>query len=181
MARGDTALKPQGVRTILSIILVLTVLGGGALFYLGLVTVKDYSSEVNNRLIDADASEAQIRQLQALRQQINQNETLIAKADKVFATPANYQAQALNDVRNYANQTGVSIRSIDFDDPSSGSYTMIVRLNSPTNYQSLIQFITLIEGNLPKLQLTELDLKRGPIAVKGSVTVNELKINVSVR
>lgn len=181
MAHGNTSLKPQGVRTLLSIILTLAILGGGALFYLGLMTVKDYSGEVNNRLVDADASEAQIRQLQALRQQINQNETLIAKADKVFATPATYQAQALNDVRNYANQTGVSIRSIDFDDPSSGVYSMVVRLNSPTNYQSLIRFITLVEGNLPKLQLTELEIKRGPANAKGSVTVNELKINVSVR
>lgn len=180
MAR-DTSIKPQGIRTILSIILSLAVLGGGALFYLGLMTVKEYSADVNNRLIDADASEAQIRQLQALRQQINQNETLIAKADNVFATPANYQAQALNDVRSYANQTGVSVRSIDFDDPSGGSYTMLVRLNSPTNYESLIRFITLIEGNLPKLQLTELDVKRGPANAKASVTVNELKINVSVR
>lgn len=180
MAR-DTSLKPQGVRTILAIILTVAIMGGGALFYLGLSTVKEYSAQVNNRLIDADASEAQIRQLQALRQQINQNETLIAKADRVFSSPSDYQAQTLTDVRTYANQTGVSIRSIDFDDPSNGSYSLTVRLNNPVNYPSLIQFITLIEGNLPKMQLTSIDIKRGQSNAKNSVTVNEIKINVSVR
>lgn len=180
MAR-NTSLKPQGVRTLLSVVLAIAIVGGGALFYLGLTTVKEYSAQVNNRLIDADASEAQVRQLQLLRQQINQNETLIAKADRVFSSPSDYQAQSLNDVRSYANQTGVSIRSIDFEDPSSGSYSMTVRLNSPVNYQSLIRFITLIEGNLPKMQLTSIDIKRGTSSAKDSVTVNEIKIKVSVR
>jgi hypothetical protein len=176
-----SSLKPQTMRGILSFILVAAVLGGAALFYLGLTTVQTYSEDVNKRLIDATASETQVRQLQTLRQKIADNEALIAKADKVFATPSNYQAEALNDVRAYANQAGVSIRSTDFDDPSSGTYSITVRLNNPVNYTSLVRFITLIEGNLPVLQLTSLDISRPQTNAGTNVTVGDIKINIAVR
>jgi hypothetical protein len=178
---ASKGIKPQGVRVLLSIILTLVIAGGGAVFYFGLTMVQEYSVEVNNRLVDAEASGAQIQQLQSLRQQIAQNESLIAKADRVFATPANYQAQALVDLRAYANQTGLSIRSTDFDDPSTGTYSVTVRLNSPVSYPELIQFITLIEGNLPKMQVASIDLEQVQGGDATSVDVGDIKINISVR
>jgi hypothetical protein len=160
-------IKPQGVRVLLSVILTLVIVAGGAVFYFGLTMVQEYSVEVNNRLIDAEASGAQIQQLQSLRQQIAQNESLIAKADRVFAIPA--------------NQTGLSIRSTDFDDPSTGTYSVTVRLNSPISYPALIQFITLVEGNLPNMQLASIDLEQVQGGDATTVDVGDIKINISVR
>jgi hypothetical protein len=174
-------IKPQNVRALLFIVLALVTLGGGGLFYLGLSELEEYSVEVNNRLVDADASGDQIEQLQSLRLEISQNESLIAKADRVFTTPANYQAQALIDLRTYANQTGLSIRSTDFEDPSTGTYSVTVRLNNPVSYPALTQFLRLVEGNLPKMQVASIQLERIEGGDATAVQVGEININISVR
>ena len=178
----NKSFKPQNMRSILAITLALVILGGGALFYFGLQTVRTYAEEVNNRLKDADASDEQLKQLQILRNQLAQNQALITNADRVFSTPAEYQSQALNDIRTYAAQTGVIISSTAFDDPTTTNlYTLNLTLSNPTTYSSLIQFLTLIEGNLPKMQVTSINLTRVPGADSDLVEVGDIKINILVR
>lgn len=171
--------KPQNLRTLLSALLAIVILGGGALFYFGLEQVRAFAIETNNRLADAEASDKQIEQLQALRNQLAQSQALITKADQMFTTQASYQAQAFADVRNYANQAGVAVTSTDFEDPTTGSYTMILRLNNPVNYGQLIQFLKLMEGNLPKMQVTSISL--APSTESSLVQVEEIKVNIFVR
>lgn len=173
---------PQGLRALLATLLVIVILGGAGLFYVGLNTVKDFSSEVNNTLQDADASSKQVTELQSLKGQLSQTETLTAKADAVFATPATYQSQALTDVKRYAAQTGLRIDSTNFDNPAAtGTYSMNIQLKSPVAYSQLMQFIGLIEGNLPKMQLTSIDLQHSPGGNADSVVVGSIKLNVAVR
>ena len=174
--------KPKGLRALLTVVLILIILGGAGLFYLGLNMVKEYSLEVNHRLIDAEASGTQIQQLQALRSQLDQSESLITKADRLFASPSNYQAQSLNDLKNYANQTGLTIASTNFGDPSStGVYSVTVKLGAPVSYSKLIKFLELIEGNLPKMQVASMSLTHQTGGGSDSVDVGDIKINISVR
>ena len=174
--------KPQSLRALLSLALVLVALGGGALFYFGLEHVRAYSVDANNRLKDADASDLQISQLQDLRNELSQSGTLIEKADRLFITSGAYQGQALTDVRNYANQAGIAIESTGFSGPAEGgTYSIDLRLVQPTSYQRLIQFLTLVEGNIPKMQVASIDLKRVEGGNSDSIEVGDIKINISVR
>ncbi len=174
--------RPRTLKAILFFVLIIVILGGAGLFYLGLNSIKEYSLEVNHRLTDADASSAQIQQLQVLKSQLSQSEALITKADKLFATPANYQAQALNDLRSYAALAGVSISATTFDDPAAtGINSVTVKLSPPVNYKKLVQFLTLIEGNLPKMQVTSISLRHQVGGSADAIEVGDIKINISVR
>lgn len=174
--------KPQNLQSLLGFILVAVILGGGALFYFGLETVRTYAVSVNERLEDADASDKQVEQLQVLKKQLAQSESLLGKANSTFTTPEAYQAQALLDVQRYASQVGITIVGSDFETPEgSGLHLIVLRVSNPTSYTKLTQFLTLVEGNLPKMQVNSIDLKHSPQGDGDSVDVSEIKINISVR
>ena len=92
-----------------------------------------------------------------------------------------YQSQALTDIRNYSDQVGISIAATDFENAEDGSNIVIVKLENPTSYEKLIQFLTLIEGNLPKMQVTSIETKYVPGGDADAVEVGDIKINVWVR
>jgi hypothetical protein len=171
--------KPQNARALLSTALVLVIIGGAALFYFGLGLIKDYSQEVNTRMAEADASQQRSEQMRVLAQQVTQNESLLAKADKLFVGADTYQSQALTDVRNYAAQAGMTLAGTDFQDTSSGTYSMSVRFTNPVSYTGLIQFLLLVESSVPKMQTTAIELARTPEA--NTVEVKNITITISVR
>lgn len=173
---------PANLRAILAVVLVVIIAAGGAVFYFGLEMVKEYASEVNQSTVDAEASGKQINQLQALRSQLSQSDSLVAKANQLFATPANYQTQVLRDVKNYADAAGLSIASTNFSDPAqSGAYSITVTFKNPVSYSKLIAFLNNVEGNLPKLQVSSITLGHADSANPDHVQTGEIKIDVSVR
>lgn len=174
--------KPLRLKALLFFVLALVILGGAGVFYLGLVQVDKSSTEVSHRLKDAEASGKQIEQLQILKAQITKSGSLIAKADQLFATPATYQSQTLNDLKNYANQVGVTITATSFEDPATtGLYSVTIKLAAPVSYKKLIQFLTLVENNLPKMQVVSIGLKHKVGGSVDDVEVGDIKINISVR
>lgn len=171
--------KPQNLRTILSFIFTIVLLAGAGAFYFGLGVLKDYSTEVNQRLVDADASGKQIEELQTLKSQLSQSTSLVGKANQLFATPDTYQARALSDIKNYADIAGLSLESTNFD--SASPQTIIVKLGEPVTYGKLITFLTNVESNLPKLQVSSISLGHITGGASDSVKVGEIKIDISVR
>lgn len=174
--------KPQSLRTLLSTLFFILLLGGGAGFYFGISTIRAYAVEVNNRLADADASGKQIEQLQALRERLSQSTSLIEKADLLFATPASYQSQALTDLKRYADSTGLSITNTAFSDPAeNGVYSVTITLQQPVTYNSLVTFLSNVESNVPKMQVSSIEL--GPAGSGGAARVKtgDIKIDISVR
>lgn len=182
MAQKKT-FKPQNLRMLLSLLMIVVVLGGGGLFYMGLNTVRDFADEVNRRGKDADASGKQIEQLQVLKGQLAESESLVSKADQIFGTPAGYQSQILTDLKTYASQVGLGLGSTDFSDPkTTGAYTVDVKFSqSVINYSQLIQFLSLTESNLPKMQTISIELSHPQNASANTVQVGTIKFNVSVR
>lgn len=172
--------KPQGLRTLLSVLLVVVALGGGALFYLGNTFVGDYAVEVNHRLADAEASGKQIEELQMLKSQLAQSNSLVSKADKIFATPENYQSTAITDLENYAEAAGVVITKTVLDNARTGRYSITVRLQQPVSFSRLIGFLNNIESNVPKMQVSSIKLGPGTNG-SNSISTGDIKIDVSVR
>jgi len=174
--------RPSDLRTLLVVMLVIITLAGGALFYWGLTLVRDYAVSVNERSIDASASAQQIEELQLLKSQLSQSNSLVDKANQLFSTPESYQAQILGDVQKYAAAAGISIDSTSNNDPSTGvAYGITVRFEEPVAYSQLIGFLNNIEGNVPKLQVSEISLGHADIGGQDSVRVGDIKIEIAVR
>lgn len=173
--------KPQDLRTLLTIVFILVLGGGAALFYLGNSFVRDYALEVNHRLADADASGEQIEELQMLKTQLAQSDSLVSKANMIFATPSNYQSRVIADLKNYADATGLTITNTSFENPSkSGVYSIVIKLQQPVRYNRLIAFLNNIEGNIPKLQVSSIELGPGSGGAN-TVSTGDIKVDISVR
>lgn len=174
--------KPQNLRTLLATLFVIVLIGGSVGFYFGITAIRAYAIEVNNRLADADASGKQISSLQALKTQLAQSTSLIEKADQLFATPATYQAQVLSDLNRYADSAGLSITNRTFvDSTETGEHAIIITLRQPVSYNSLVNFLHNVEGNLPKLQVSSIALGRPGSGGASSVKTGDIKIDISVR
>lgn len=173
--------RPSNLRTLLAVLIVLVTIGGGALFYYGLGIVRDYAVSVDQRALDAEASGRQIQELQLLKSQLDQSNSLVDKANQLFAAPGTYQSQALNDVRAYAAAAGMAISNTSFSDPSTGGeYAISVTFREPVTFSQLIAFLNNVEGNLPKLQVSAITLGYADGGAD-SVEVGEMKINIAVR
>jgi hypothetical protein len=173
--------RPQDLRTLLSILLIIVAGGGAAVFYLGNTTVGDYAVKVNHRLADAEASGKQVEELQMLKGQLTQSSLLISKADMFFATPIDYQSQAITDLERYADKAGLTITKTTRDDNTqTGRYGVTIRLQQPVTFSRLIGFLNNIEGNVPKMQVSS--IKIGPSGNgSNSVRTGDIKIDISVR
>lgn len=174
--------SPQNLRAILFVLLALIIVGGGGLFYLGLQDLRDYATQVNHTIADAEASGTQVQALQSLKGELAQSEQLINKATQMFATPANYQSQAIGDIRNYANAAGVTISRTSFEPEAAGPFrTMTVSLQSPVSYNGLIRFLDGIEGNIPKMQVSNISLSHVTGRGGDVVNVDDIKLTIAVR
>lgn len=172
--------RPQNMRTLLTTLLVIAFVGGGAAFYWGLGLVREYATTVNQRLVDAKASGEQVQALQALKSQLNQSTTLVDKANLLFATPDTYQAQVLNDIRRHADAAGISVTTTNFSPAGEGTPSVTIALRQPVTYTQLITFLSNIESNLPKLQVSSISLGTGTSG-SNSISVGDIKIDIAVR
>ena len=174
--------KPQNLRSILATLLIVLLLGGGAAFYWGLGIVREYAATVNQRLADAEASGAQIQELQTLKNQLAQSNSLVKKANQLFATPASYQSRVLADLKNYADSAGLSITDTSFSPANeSASHSITITLEEPVSYTKLITFLNNVESSIPKLQVSSITLGQATGGNADSVDVEDIKINISVR
>ena len=174
--------KPQNLRAIIATLLVILLLGGGAAFYWGLGVVREYAVEVSHRLADADASGKQIQELQTLKGQLAQSNTLIEKANQLFATPGSYQSRVLADLKSYADASGLSIANTSFSDSAAtGVYSITISLKQPVSYSGLIAFLNNVESNLPKLQVSSIALGQAGAGGADQVKTGDIKIDISVR
>ncbi len=173
---------PQTLRALLAFLLIVMAAGSGGLFYLALQQTRSYGIEVNHRLSDAEASLQQLSSLQALKSKLSESESLVLKADQLFATQENYQGQALTDVRNYANTAGLAVANTKLEEGEDGTRQIAVSFaESSVTYSKLINFLNNIEGNVPKMQVTSLPLSRVAGGNSDSVKVGEIKIMIYVR
>lgn len=174
--------KPQTLRGILYFVLSIIIIGGAGLFYLGLQDIKEYATQVNHTIEDAEASQTQVQALQGLKGQIAQSEQLISKANQMFATPQNYQSQAIGDINAYASVSGVVVSQTSFDPDTPGpTRTMTISLQSPVSYTGLVRFLDSIEGNLPKMQVSDIRLSHAPGRGADVVNVEDIKLTIAVR
>jgi hypothetical protein len=182
------SMKAASLRSFLTVMLVIMILGAGAGFYYGLQQVRAFSVEVAHTAADANASSDAIGELQKLKQALAERETLVTKANQLFSTETDYQSQALKDVQKYASTIGLTISSTSFDIPddtttpsASPGKAFKITLQSPLSYTKLLQLLDAIEGNLPKMQVNSVTISRPDTNSNDLVITGDIQIVISTR
>lgn len=182
MADRPHALPAQNLRTFLTLLLVIVTLGSAGVFYLALEETRSYALEVDHRIQDADASYQQLSGLQALKSQLSESESLVTKANQLFATPENYQGIALTAVQKYADTASLVLANRKFEDAPDGSKIIDVSfVEDSVTYSRLIHFLQNVETTIPKMQVTSLPLTYIAGGGSNSIKVGDIKIKVYVR
>ena len=186
----NEGLKATSTRNILSFLMFIVIVGSAAGFYFGLQTIKAYALDVSHAVSDANASGKNIEQLGELKTALADREASVAKANSLFTTSDTYQSQVLKDLRKYAGDAGVTISNTEFDQQSTDAtapaaatndHKVVVTIESPVSYTKLMKFLDGIEGNLPKLQVTGVNISRPTAASGDLVATDKITITVSVR
>lgn len=175
-----SSMKATSLRSLL-VLLVLLVIGGiAAGFYYGLGRVKEYAVEVSHTNADARAAEQQVGELQKLKTTLANSESLVKKANQLFATESTYQTRAIQDVQRYANRAKITITDTSFPEAqqSSDSHTLTISIGSPTTYSNFIRFLESIESNLPKMQVTGITVSR---VSDSTIAVEDINIKIFTR
>lgn len=172
-------------------LIVLLVAGIGAGSYLMHIKLVGYVTNVDHTKIDTELSEQGIENAKKLRRTLDDNRESVARAAAIVADTKyyEYQDQIVQDISSYAAASGLTVLGFDFTTSTSAKATAItgvkavvatISLSSPVNYDNYLQFLKLIERNLTKMQITQLDISNDLKNI-GSVNSPVITLEVYVR
>ena len=192
-------LKASTLRLIMIVSLFLIAGLAVVMFYFANQELSKVATEVSHVTADAEASQDNLQNLQAVEQKLANEKEAIERVNSIVAESQSYQYQdqILSDLHSYANQSGVTITNINFsgsgDSTASSSGTppvssapaglkttsVSVTIDNPVGYNNLLRFMRSIEQNLTKMQISTVSLSK---AESGSqVTSDALTIEVYIR
>jgi uncharacterized protein HemX len=194
------ALTPSIARAILAGTLLLTIATGIGVFVFGQQQLSAVAEETRKSTTDAESSSNELQTLTTLKNRLKEQDKDVERAAKIVSITKNYsyQDQVVQDLVNYANASGVVIKSIDFSANNSSaaskstnaatitkaptgtkSISATVTLNTPVAYDSLRDFIYRIEKNLFQMQISNLTLSSNKDT--GGIVVDALTVTAYVR
>ena len=200
MKLKQRALTPSIARAILAGALLLTIATGIGVFVFGQQQLSAVAEETRKSTTDAESSSNELQALTTLKNRLKEQDKDVERAAKIVSITKNYsyQDQVVQDLVNYANASGVVIKSIDFSANNSSaaskstnaatitkaptgtkSISATVTLNTPVAYDSLRDFIYRIEKNLFQMQISNLMLSSNKDT--GGIVVDALTVTAYVR
>lgn len=182
-------LTATSMRTLLRALLVVIIIAAIGGFYFGLQQVRVVAVDVTHTSEDASASNEMVERIAELQAELVKTRALVEKADTMFVPVANYQVQAVTDLRRYADASGISITETDFGEPDVAANStatgetrpVTVTLAQPVTYASLVRFLQLTEGSLPKMTVNGIQITRSDTGNKDQVTVAPITLRISVK
>lgn len=200
MKLKQRALTSSIARAILAGTLLLTIATGIGVFVFGQQQLSAVAEETRKSTTDAESSSNELQTLTTLKNRLKEQDKDVERAAKIVSITKNYsyQDQVVQDLVNYANASGVVIKSIDFSANNSSaaskstnaatitkaptgtkSISATVTLNTPVAYDSLRDFIYRIEKNLFQMQISNLTLSSNKDT--GGIVVDALTVTAYVR
>lgn len=200
MKLKQRALTPSIARAILAGTLLLTIATGIGVFVFGQQQLSAVAEETRKSTTDAESSSNELQTLTTLKNRLKEQDKDVERAAKIVSITKNYsyQDQVVQDLVNYANASGVVIKSIDFSANNSSaaskstnaatitkaptgtkSISATITLNTPVAYDNLRDFIYRIEKNLFQMQISNLTLSSNKDT--GGVVVDALTVTAYVR
>lgn len=199
MMMKKQSLNAVSLRLILVIAMIVMFIASAVLFWLIAGTMRNVAIDTNHTKKDAEVSANTIDNLGRIRETLETNKEVVDRTNRIVAESQSYQYQdqIIEDLNNYARNSGVSITNIDFADtaeastPSEGeasaepaingvnSVAANITLNTPVDYVSLLRFLSSIEQNLTKMQVSKVNVAKAE--GENEVTSEALTIQVYVR
>lgn len=167
--------------------IVFLIILAGVGFYFAQQWLQEYAVTVSHKVADSTASGTDVQALNKLQDELNSRQDITEKTTTMFASVQTFQTQAVKDLGIYAAAAGITLSQFNFSEStvapagtSGPTTTVTITLASPVSYTKLLKFIKAIEGNLPKMQISGINLSR----IEGdsqSVRIEQLIIGVYTR
>jgi hypothetical protein len=176
---------------------VVTLIGLAAVgFYFDQSWLRTFAVSVSKTVADSQARGSDVQSLKKLQADLLARQDIITKVDTMTTSSQDYQNQVIKDLDKYAAYADVQISNYTFVAPvaasttpatttttvapvaASGSQAVTVAVTSPISYAKLLKFMTAIEGNLPKMQISSINLGRVEGGDSSSVRTEQLTIEV---
>lgn len=162
-----SGMSAVGFRSLLIVLIVLSIGLAIVGFYFAQNALVAYSKVVGQTVDDSTSTGKDVQSLKTLQEELTAKQAIVSKAMSLLASTSNYQSQAINDINTYASESGLSVSNYSFGQtptaavpglPTTSNIT--VTLTSPMPYLSLLKFIRLVETNIPKMQISSINLTR---------------------
>lgn len=169
------------------IILVVLIFGGTYLAYTNLTLA---TKEASDAIAKLQEDNAPLQNVEELATQNQQYADVLQIVPRMTIPADDIQSVATNDINKYARLTGIRISSTTYGKGSSESLadasgqqskpvnTITIESTTGVPMKSVLQFIKLIENNLPVMYLTEINLD-SPSG--NTVIINSMTIGVAVK
>lgn len=158
------------------------------------------SEEVGKMQTEATAVDAKIQSLLASKSQLDRNSDTVKKAKNIVSESKlyQYQNQIIQDLNTYADRAGIPIKSFSFqNEPTTSTKTatsskqtsaspagvkstfVSIQLGDHIDYTKFLHFLSLIEKNVTRMQLSGVSISRG--ANNHEISIQSLEVKVYTR
>jgi hypothetical protein len=159
---------------IVVVLLLITLVGGG--FYMTTAWLTERSNDIYSNIASMNQNRLNLTEAETLRKELETLSTEREKAAAFAVLADHHQSQVIQDINQYATLAKISVRDIQF--PATPTEERIknvsITFNNPVKYENLLSFIYLVEHNLPKMSINNLQIK----ADDRQISVTELHLGV---
>ena len=187
-------------RIILSLLLLIILSAMVGLVIFAYSFLSKTSEEVGKMQPEATAVDAKIQSLLASKSQLDRNSDTVKKAKNIVSESKlyQYQNQIIQDLNTYADRAGIPIKSFSFqNEPTASAKTatsskqtstspagvkstfVSIQLGDHIDYTKFLHFLSLIEKNVTRMQLSGVSISRG--ANNHEISIQSLEVKVYTR
>ena len=187
-------------RIVLSLLLLIILSAMVGLVIFAYSFLSKTSEEVGKMQTEAIAVDAKIQSLLASKSQLDRNSDTVTKAKNIVSESKlyQYQNQIIKDLNTYADRAGIPIKAFSFqNEPTTSAKTTKSSKRTPANpagvkstfvsiqlgdhidYTKFLHFLSLIEKNVTRMQLSGVSISRG--ANNHEISIQSLEVKVYTR
>ena len=187
-------------RIVLSLLLLIILSAMVGLVIFAYSFLSKTSEEVGKMQTEAIAVDAKIQSLLASKSQLDRNSDTVKKAKNIVSESKlyQYQNQIIKDLNTYADRAGIPIKSFSFqNEPTTSAKTatsskrtpaspagvkstfVSIQLGDHIDYTKFLHFLSLIEKNVTRMQLSGVSISRG--ANNHEISIQSLEVKVYTR
>ena len=187
-------------RIVLSLLLLIILSAMVGLVIFAYSFLSKTSEEVGKMQTEATAVDAKIQSLLASKSQLDRNSDTVKKAKNIVSESKlyQYQNQIIQDLNTYADRAGIPIKSFSFQNESTTSAKtatsskqtstspagvkstfVSIQLGDHIDYTKFLHFLSLIEKNVTRMQLSGVSISRG--ANNHEISIQSLEVKVYTR
>jgi hypothetical protein len=182
-------IKATTLRTTMIVLLFIVIGLSITGFYFTQDWLGKFATEINSTAPKSTVGSTNAEAIKQLQDDIAKHQADTTKADAIIASSKDYQSQVTQDLNKYASSASVMIANYSFAQSAGTALTPLtglqtssatITLTNPVPFTNFMKFLKAIESNLPKMQLTGIDLTPAT-GSNDAVTVKPLTIEVYTR